>query len=184
VKAASSRRHLVLLGIALLLALGGLAGCSAATRHTVLSTLFDGVPAPAPAAVETETSAPGGAPLRSGVGASQEHGPYAARLCTACHVAGSANAVGGMVSSPSRVLCLQCHEMPERRFVHGPVAAGECRACHDPHSSPHRPLLVASSDNLCLSCHERTAMAAHPGGDQSCLRCHDAHASEQRSLLR
>jgi predicted CXXCH cytochrome family protein len=169
----------LLLGVAATL----LAGCDATTRHKVLTYFFDGVPplqeAGAPA---TAAGAPGlQAPVRPVL---QAHGPYAAKLCEACH----SESMGNTLVAPRDQLCQRCHELPmDKKYVHGPLASGDCLVCHDPHSSPYRPLLVSEAQDFCFSCHAREAVAAvpgHEGIEEGCTDCHDAHMSDTKNLLK
>ena len=160
------------------------ASCATATRYKVLSFLFDGVPPPpAPGTASQAAGAPGGA-AAAPVLMSRDHGPYAARMCGACHEAAATNAL----VEPKDQLCFRCHELRvDRRYVHGPVASGGCLVCHDPHSSPYRFLLVSDSDSFCFHCHDHAAVAAvpgHEGVESGCTGCHDAHASDTKFLLR
>lgn len=159
-----------------------LAGCSAATRHRVLTTLFDGVP---PLRESTMTSGAergrAGSPGGASVVAPREHGPYAAKLCSACHASKAGNA---LVSTPEQ-LCLRCHHFEfDGNYVHGPLAAGGCRACHEPHSSPYPYLLSSESEQFCFRCHDRERLQGHAGGEPRCTTCHDAHMSTQKFLLK
>ena len=160
-------------------------GCSAASRHKGLTTFFDGVPPPktAPAA--------GAAPAQGAAGAvpsrrivTTEHGPYAAKLCSACHQSGASNAL----VAPKDELCTRCHVVNlDRTYVHGPLASGGCLMCHDPHSAGNRFLLVSDSDGLCLRCHDAEAVrriVGHADLKESCTSCHDAHGSDTRYLLK
>jgi len=159
-------------------------GCSATTRHKVLTLFFDGVPEPrqevAPAL--SPTAQPQIAPPRQ-VGY-QEHGPYAARLCNACHEAGATNAL----VAPRDQLCFRCHEFPQDpRYVHGPVVSGGCLVCHDPHSSQYRALLVSESDRFCFRCHDPASVErieGHADFAEDCTTCHDAHGSDNKYLLK
>ena len=160
-------------------------GCSAATRHRILGIYFDGVPPAAadkgkPAQEAGSTGPP--PPARRTV--SEEHGPYAAKLCGACHEPGTAN---GLVS-PKDELCYRCHQLKlEKKYVHGPVASGDCLVCHDPHSSRYPHLLQSETDETCFHCHDRgrvAAVAAHVGVKEECTDCHDAHMSDQKYLLK
>jgi predicted CXXCH cytochrome family protein len=162
-----------------------LAGCSAASRRKVLTFLFDGVPPPK----EARTQETGAAEVAASSAPSRavqytEHGPYAARLCDACHQAGATN----VLVAPKDVLCARCHDLRlDRKYVHGPLASGGCLACHDPHSSRYRYLLVSESDDFCLRCHDLAAIsrnAAHEGNPASCTSCHDAHLSDKKYLLK
>jgi predicted CXXCH cytochrome family protein len=157
--------------------------CAATTRYKVLSTLFDGVPPPRAQAAAGESGAAGSAVPAAYV-APRDHGPYAARLCGACHESAATNAL----VVPKDQLCFRCHILEvDRKYVHGPVASGGCLVCHDPHSSSYRYLLVSDSDSFCFHCHDRAAVAAvrgHDGVESGCTECHDAHASDTKYLLK
>lgn len=170
-------------GVALAAAV--LIGCSATTRHKVLGTLFDGVPPPRgaePSAAGPTTATTIGAPSAAPHGS--QHGPYAARLCDACHATGAANAL----VAPRDELCLRCHEIDlDRAYVHGPLASGGCLVCHDPHDSRYEALLVSESGTFCLGCHDATDVArieGHEGITEGCTTCHDAHGSNVKYLLK
>lgn len=157
--------------------------CSAETRGRILPIFFDGVPPPRSAG---GAPAPGSAPAASAGGQPgyREHGPYAARLCGACHQSTSANAL----VAPADQLCFQCHALRlDRKYIHGPIASGGCLVCHDPHRSPNAALLVSSSDSFCFYCHAPRSVQAiegHAGVEGGCTECHDAHASNEPHLLR
>lgn len=160
-------------------------GCGAASRHRVLTLFFDGVPPPkaAPPVAGAPGLAPGpAAPARRAGGG--EHGPYAAKLCTACHEVGAAN---GLVA-PKEELCFRCHELDlNKRFIHGPLASGGCLLCHDPHSSRYRSLLLSESDTFCVRCHDRQDLAKSEGHGEpreACTTCHDGHGSDAKYLLK
>lgn len=160
-------------------------GCSATTRHRVLSTLFDGVPPPkASAAADAVADAAGVSAESHRAAGRVQHEPYASGACDSCHDARVTN----RLVAPARELCFQCHDFaPERRFVHGPLAAGGCLLCHDPHESPNRFLLVDASDGFCLRCHDAAELRPVPGheaGRADCTACHEAHMSDRRFLLR
>lgn len=158
-------------------------GCNAATRYSVLSMFLDGVPPPKP----PEEAAPkvaGTSAARSRHTGYREHGPYAAKLCTACHVTGSLSEL----VAPREQLCFRCHELETgKKYVHGPLASGGCLACHDPHSSQYRYFLVSESDSFCFRCHDQQLVArnpAHADVGEECTRCHDPHMSNREYLLR
>ncbi len=159
-------------------------GCDATARYKVLSVLFDGVPPPQlPAALEAQPAGAGPAGQSRQVGY-RAHGPYAARLCNACHLIGASNAL----VVPREELCFQCHEIRlDKKYIHGPLASGGCTACHDPHSSQYRYLLISESDSFCFYCHDPQLVAkvsAHTGVEAQCTTCHDAHMSNKKYLLK
>lgn len=161
-----------------------LIGCSAATRHKTLTRLFDGVPpldaptAPGPKMTATTIGTPS-VPVPGA-----QHGPYAARLCNACHAAGAGNAL----VAPREELCLRCHTLDvDKAYVHGPLASGGCLVCHDPHGSRYDHLLVSDSGTFCLKCHDRNTVASiegHADLKAGCTTCHDAHGSDAKYLLK
>jgi predicted CXXCH cytochrome family protein len=157
-------------------------GCNATSRYETLSFFFDGVPTPMP------TPGPEGQPPKAGAQAVQvryrEHGPYAARMCNACHDPAALN----VIVVPIDQLCSRCHEIKlDKKYIHGPLASGGCTACHDPHSSQYRYFLVSEADTFCTYCHNPQALervAAHQGTDKQCTACHDAHMSDKKYLLK
>ena len=142
------------------------------------------MPPPAPETPAGAAAAAGREPAAGRVVGRFEHGPYAAKLCNACHDSQSTN----NLVAPGDRLCGRCHELAlDRKYVHGPVASGGCRVCHEPHSSPNRYLLVSASDGFCLHCHDRRDLSAtdgHGGERTDCTSCHDAHQSDRRYLLK
>ena len=160
-------------------------GCNATSRYKVLSFFFDGVPPPPTTeAPEGKQAATPASAIPSRQVGYREHGPYAARLCNACHESAATNAL----VAPREQLCFKCHEFrTDKKYVHGPLASGGCLACHDPHSSQYRYFLVSESDSFCFHCHDREAIArigAHGGVEQKCTACHDPHMSNRKYLLR
>jgi len=160
------------------------AGCGTATRHRILTTFFDGVPPPRDSrALVAPAPSVAGAGARPRVGFS-EHGPYAAKMCGACHASAASNSF----VAPRDQLCFQCHALElDKKHIHGPLASGGCLVCHDPHSSRFRSLLVSESDSFCLDCHAPATVAripGHDGGAQQCTECHNPHMSDKDYLLR
>jgi predicted CXXCH cytochrome family protein len=159
--------------------------CDATSRYRALSFFFDGVPPPKVAGEnegqESAVSATGVPARKVGF---REHGPYAAKLCSACHESAATNTF----VVPREQLCFRCHDFTlDKKYIHGPLASGGCTACHDPHSSKYRYFLLSESDSFCLRCHDRQAVdrvAAHAGVENECTSCHDAHMSDKKYLLR
>lgn len=173
----------VVVGIPVMTALS--MGCSATSRYEVLSLFFDGVPPPAePGAAEAKQEEAAAKATTSRQVGYREHGPYAARLCHACHQSGASNAL----VLPREELCYQCHELRlDKRRIHGPLASGGCTVCHDPHSSQYRYFLVSEADTFCFYCHDPKMVArngAHAGVEGDCTVCHDAHMSDKQYLLK
>lgn len=161
------------------------AGCNPTTRYEVLSFFIDGVPPPKPAPdITSARDEKGAAAGRSREVGYREHGPYGAKLCSACHIAGAFN----QLVAPREEICMRCHEFKlDKKYLHGPLASGGCVACHDPHSSQYRYLLVSESDSFCFRCHEPQLVARNPvhaGVGEQCTQCHDAHMSDNEYLLR
>ncbi len=161
-------------------------GCNATSRYEVLSTVFDGVPTPAPAARPATDGQGSASPVAVAVEEfkPRDHGPYAARLCNACHESAATNAL----VVPREQLCFRCHEIKlDKKYIHGPLASGGCLSCHDPHGSRYRYMLVSEASTFCLYCHDRQAIAknpAHASLEGQCTDCHDAHMSDKRYLLK
>jgi predicted CXXCH cytochrome family protein len=155
--------------------------CDATSRHKVLTYFFDGVP---PLEIPGAEPAPGAVTPASRPISFQEHGPYAAKQCTACHNQDAGNA---LVAPPNQ-LCGHCHALQlDKPYIHGPLASGDCLVCHDPHSSPYRPLLVSQSDSFCFQCHDRNDISnspEHANLEETCTTCHDAHMSNRKYLLK
>ena len=156
------------------------------SRYQVLSFFFDGVPTPEE---EAALAAGNGKKHRerdtgSKKGAYKEHGPYAARECSGCHLKSSNQLV-----LPIDQLCFKCHTIDiAKKYVHGPLASGGCRVCHLPHSSAFAFLLVSEPKDFCLYCHDKAAILrreVHQGDEElQCTTCHDAHSSDIQYLLK
>ena len=159
--------------------------CSALSRHKALTVFFDGVPPPNELGTGQSQRAQGTgstatAPLLEG----SSHGPYAARLCDACHERGATNA---LVAPPDE-LCSRCHTIPlDKTYMHGPLTSGGCLVCHEPHDSRYPSLLVSDSGTFCLKCHDPDTVAkieGHADLNENCTTCHDAHGSDNQFLLK
>ena len=172
---------LLMLSIAAMVAVSG---CSPETRYKTLSFFFDGVPAPGEVKAETgrrakekDNPVPDAPPTR-------KHGPYAAKMCEACHRQG-----GGDLVLPVEELCQYCHVLDLRkRKIHGPAAMGGCRICHHPHGSGKAFLLVSEPAEFCFYCHDKTEVSSREthkaAGALSCTECHDPHSSDNDYMLK
>lgn len=87
------------------------------------------------------------------------HGPYAARLCSACH---PAPVDGKVVLNAANVdsLCYSCHthfkaEMAGAGSRHKLLSQSKksCMECHDPHAANQEYDLKKPAQELCLGCH-------------------------------
>lgn len=160
------------------------AGCSPEAKYKMLSFWIDGVPNPADGLRDEGN---GGSK-----GGQQEkklevyiHGPYGARLCSACHESGFSN----KLLYPKEELCFYCHKLDmSAKYVHGPLAGGGCLICHDPHNSQFKHLLVAKAEEFCFYCHDQTSVLSgrsHEDAMQKgCTTCHDAHMSDRQYMLK
>ena len=162
-----------------------LCSCSPMTRYKTLSVFFDGVPNPEEETLQARNASGDLNKPRQAAATYKMHGPYAARLCSACHQVGT-----NVLVLPIDKLCFKCHDLhlDRRKYVHGPVAAGGCKICHDPHGSSFPYLLVSDARNFCLRCHDEKDIAkneAHKGlTNEECTDCHDAHSSDKKYLLK
>ena len=155
------------------------------TRYKVLSFFFDGVPPPGATSANEDVSK---LKKREGLdtaGTYKEHGPYAAKLCNACHDSGS-----NALILPIEELCLSCHSQvlgKGKQKLHGPVAAGGCRICHNPHGSQYPYYLIDESKKFCYYCHNEEDVLkreVHRQTSEQCTFCHSAHSSTNACLLK
>jgi len=165
---------------AFVLMIAFLTACEERTRYKTLSLFFDGVPDPdkvvsAPQTSEKSKWAP--------VGKHASHGPYAAKMCNACHEQRT-----NALIMPIEELCFKCHSLDiTKKYLHGPVAAGGCRVCHEPHGSGRPFLLVSEPVKFCFHCHDEQSLSStdtHKGIESGCTDCHDAHSSDNEFLLK
>lgn len=164
-----------------------LAGCEATTRYKVSNFFFDGVPNPEQVSVEgagkDKTTLEKTTETAMARRKYRDHGPFAAKMCEACHQRGSNTLI-----LPIEQLCFKCHTLNSgKKYIHGPVTSGSCRSCHDVHGSGHSYLLVSESKDFCFYCHDRNALInrdVHKGNDTECTACHDAHSADNRYLLK
>lgn len=173
-----SRRGREARGIACLLAV-----LVSACSHRTLTLFFDGVPPPR-APLQEARQVPSGRESPAPGAKGTEHGPYAAKLCGACHASQATNSL----LAPASELCGRCHTLAlDKKYVHGPLASGGCLVCHDPHASRYPHLLVSESGEFCVRCHDRRdldGVGAHAAVEAQCTDCHEAHMSDKLYLLR
>jgi predicted CXXCH cytochrome family protein len=156
-------------------------GCSPETRYETLNFFFDGVPVPGElktGAKDRRRREPSDVPIF------RKHGPYAAKMCEACHRQG-----GGDLIMPVEELCLNCHDLDlQKRKIHGPVAAGGCRVCHHPHGSGKAFMLVSEPADFCFFCHDKAEVLSRDthkaAAGMTCTECHDPHSSDNDYMLR
>ncbi len=151
-----------LMGIALLgIFIIFTSGCGKYTRHEVLTFFFTGVPP-----IEGEKGVQEVKKIKGKIIPETTyfaHGPYAAGQCYQCHVMspafgfrkaggkvvssfpGLGGQVPGLLVTPLKDLCLECHPSKPVRAAHwsdkAPVSEGSCTFCHNPHQSPFRYML-------------------------------------------
>jgi len=178
-------RKLAIVSVLVLLVMAS--GCEPKTQgqYKALSFFFDGVPDPERrAAEELRKEQEGkGSGNRKAKSRQTQHGPFAAKMCDACH-----RKVTNELVLPIDQLCVKCHSLDlHKKYIHGPVASGGCRVCHSPHGSGYPFLLVAKPEEFCLSCHNKENLnrnEKHAGLIEECSACHDAHSSDDRYFLR
>jgi len=112
------------------------------------------------------------------------HGPYAARLCSACHPAPVDGKVG-LTAENVDSLCYHCHtsfkaEMAGMESRHTLFSQSDrsCMECHDPHASNQEYDLKRPAQELCVSCHDEPQTRS-AGGDRPFLT---ADGKEMRYL--
>jgi predicted CXXCH cytochrome family protein len=152
--------------------------------YKVLSFFFDGVPLPVSQDQNAQQNQGGQGAARPELGKYAEHGPFAAKLCRACHQQGTNDLV-----LPIKELCVNCHALNiKKRYVHGPVASGDCKVCHEPHGSAYRFFLVDEPKKFCFYCHKQKDILkreVHQSStEMQCTECHNAHASNVEFLLK
>jgi predicted CXXCH cytochrome family protein len=95
------------------------------------------------------------------------HGPYDARLCSACHPAPLDGKVR-LTAANANALCYGCHEelkteIDSAKSRHKLLSQSDtaCLECHDPHASNQRYILKKPTRDLCISCHDENAEKAN-----------------------
>ena len=132
---------------------------------------------------------------RKGLFRVSRHAPVMNRKCRSCHNPPESEHALGLIRTDTLAdLCFRCHSAKRDRFrkreVHPPVKKGECNLCHTAHGASTKPLLKERQKALCLSCHDRVAVALaevthhhRPVAEGQCSRCHDPHASDLKRLM-
>ncbi len=170
-----------IISMAILIAL---TGCSSETRYKTLSFFFDGVPAEGQAGNQSGPGKGSKSTLAAlDKSTVKSHGPYAAKMCEACHRKG-----GGQLIMPVERLCLNCHDLNiHKKHIHGPVASGGCIVCHNPHGSGKAYLLVAEPTTFCFYCHDKADVSSREvhkdAAGTQCTECHNPHASDNDYML-
>jgi predicted CXXCH cytochrome family protein len=78
--------------------------------------------------------------------------------CASCHsIENREDASYVVLKQAKAMVCLECHPPVTFLSPHFPYASGMCLRCHNPHLSANPRLLRAKVNELCLSCHLRTA---------------------------
>jgi predicted CXXCH cytochrome family protein len=165
--------------VVVLLCLFLLCGCAEKARYPLVSFFFDGVPVPGEPKAEVRVEKKEEIHKRK---TAVEHGPYGAKQCDGCHVAGS-----NVLVVPKDELCLRCHVLDMKKNMHGPLASGGCEVCHQPHLSRYSYLLVSEPKEFCLYCHKAEDVfrnPVHKSGKEQCTVCHEAHGSDKAYLLK
>jgi predicted CXXCH cytochrome family protein len=163
-------------------------GCSARSRHALLTVFFTGVDAPA--ATVTSTNLPVTNVVEQAAALPPElvpilHKPFLERNCSACHIDQSEQ-----LRASGAELCKDCHRkvLDTAKVVHPLVAKGKCDQCHTPHKSTEPYLLLRAAQPLCQGCHAGAKLEQikehATKGAATCLDCHDPHRSDRAKLLK
>jgi predicted CXXCH cytochrome family protein len=121
------------------------------------------------------------------------HGPYAARLCSACHPEPVDGKVG-LTEASVDSLCYNCHanfkeEMEGAGSRHKLLSESDrsCMECHDPHAANQEYDLKKPAQELCVSCHDEppkqtaqgdAVLLRADGTDLQYLRLNSKHVHE------
>jgi DmsE family decaheme c-type cytochrome len=128
----------------------------------------------------------------------QQHAPFAAHQCEACHVSDAAGPSKAL-KKPVKELCATCHPPSKTHpqkdaqghtlVRHTPVDQGLCTVCHNPHATPQPKALKDRVDYVCFFCHSKTEEATlqtyrhKPVSTGNCLLCHRGHVAPHQQLL-
>ncbi len=109
--------------------------------------------------------------------------------CTVCHDPHASINPKLTRRWPLEPLCYKCHaKYDDAAFIHTAVQKGECLGCHSPHRAVASPLLLASRQELCFSCHKSADLlpgrSKHPPVVAGrCIECHDPHRADEKFQL-
>jgi predicted CXXCH cytochrome family protein len=75
------------------------------------------------------------------------------------------------------------------KVLHPSVKKGKCLDCHAAHVSERKGLVKASSEQLCVACHQieplfRKPVRHAPVAEGRCLDCHEAHGGDTPAFVR
>ncbi|WP_457618284.1 cytochrome c3 family protein [Lutibacter sp.] len=167
--------------------------CSPELSYGVKSFIFDGVPPPYEAKLNTikdslQTSETKTKKTLVSIIEKNEfnlHSPYKDRNCESCHDRDNM----GKTKLPIPELCNQCHTDFSQKFetLHGPVASNNCILCHSAHQSKLKSLLVEPEKKLCFSCHDSKQVSENTIHknikNTSCTQCHNPHGGRNNMSL-
>jgi predicted CXXCH cytochrome family protein len=119
-------------------------------------------------------------------------------LCVGCHDIKSESLIKAHQGQPfGKANCLSCHAVHQsdgpklvQKFAHRPYAEKSCNTCHQAPKDGQVVLAKASSNELCIECHAKTAgkiesaAVQHKGAHGDCTNCHDPHASRKPGYTR
>jgi predicted CXXCH cytochrome family protein len=117
-----------------------------------------------------------------------QHAPFAAGKCDACHTEGGTSfAISGSVKQ----LCSGCHGQvgSDETYHHNLDDEASCLNCHNPHASNASPLLLSKQQDLCMGCHFNQPELKKPKaeyvthGGQKCSTCHQPHSADNPKYL-
>ena len=121
-----------------------------------------------------------------------QHAPFKAGKCTACHVS-SAAAGEYALTADVKTVCLKCHQniLGSKAYQHNLNDPRSCLNCHNAHTSSADALLSAPQKDLCLRCHfggdkykgrKKEDYLTHNGLE--CANCHTPHGSDNPQYLK
>ncbi len=163
-------------------------------------------PAEAPACADCHDDVAGAFTQSSHGRAFRLDSAYAGSSCESCHGSGAQHMDSGDaadIQNPAHLkgaaadrACLTCHQNDRRHALwegsEHERAGVACVDCHGVHGGKpaRRPVAVASTTELCLSCHtaQRPALAQRSGhpiraGKMECASCHNPHGTTNEHLV-